>query len=637
MIIATAGHVDHGKTALVKALTGTDTDTLEEEKRRGLTITPGFAYFDVNRVDGGTARIGFVDVPGHEQFIHNMLGGIAGIDAVLLVVAANEGVMPQTLEHLRIMDLLDVRHGIVVVTKTDRAGFERMANLYEELNELLRGTCMEHANIIRTSATTGEGIEELREELENLTAFLPEHHANGNFRMSVDRAFTLKGIGVIATGTVHAGRAESHEELVVAPAGTPARIRGIYSEDQPASAAVAGHRCALNLGGIELSQISRGDWLTSGEAARGTKRLDVRLAVPAIAAESIPHWMPVHVFHGASHVTGRVALLEGHDIEPGDNRLAQLVLDAPIVAVSGDRCILRNQASDETIAGATVIDIFTSKQRRPAQKRLAQLDRMQTAEAADCLQALVSGSPESVSLEEFRCNRNLTRAEADELFGKSGLVLIETGTERRGLDPDQWQTLLDAILSRVLDWHEKTPDVAGFPLNKLRAAIDPSPERPVMDAAIRELMRRGRIEQTGPFYHSPGFRRRPSDEDMELFEQLRRLISKAGDRPPTVLEMAESLQADSGAVAAALKNAAHAGLVVRVEPNRYFLPGHIKAMAQLLVELADEATDGLVTTAAYRDASGLGRNLAIAVLEYFDSEKITRRIGDTRRLTGKVD
>ena len=360
MIIATAGHVDHGKTALVKALTGKDTDTLEEEKRRGLTITPGFAYFDVTRSDAESVRIGFVDLPGHHQFIHNMLSGVAGVDAVLLVIAADEGIMPQTVEHLRIMDLLNVRHGVLAVTKTDRVDGASMAILDDALGPFTRGTCMEHAAVIRTSSKTGEGIDELRDNLTRLTAFLPERPIGGNFRMTVDRAFTLKGIGVIATGTVHAGRVETHEEIVVAPASIHARIRSIYSEDRPASAAAAGHRCAINLGGIELSQVRRGDWLTTSDASSGTARLDIRLKLSADASSTLRHWTPVHVFHGATHVTGRVALLEDRVLEPGNDQLAQLVLDEPIVAVHGDTCILRNQASDETLGAADVLDNIAS-------------------------------------------------------------------------------------------------------------------------------------------------------------------------------------------------------------------------------------------------------------------------------------
>lgn len=632
MIIATAGHVDHGKTALVEALTGKHTDTLEEERRRGLTIMPGFAYFDVTRADGDTARIGFIDVPGHAHFIHNMLAGIAGIDAALLVVAADKGIKPQTVEHLRIMDLLKVRNGLLVITKTDRADADRIALLHEELARFTRGTCMEHARVIQTSITTGEGIDELRNELAQLTMYLPERFPNGNFRLAVDRAFTLKGIGVVATGTVHAGRVENHEELVIAPAGTRARIRGIYSEDQPALEAAAGHRCAINLGGVELAQLRRGDWLTTSDTGHGTTRIDVQLELPADTQTTISHWLPVHVFHGASHVTGRVVLLEGRILQPGESTLAQLVLDEPIVAVHGDTCILRNQAADETIAGARVLDVFAPKRGPALAERLDRLHKMKADDPAGCLQVMLADQPVSIALESFRRNRNLTSNEADALYAEAGLVFIEVGSERHGMHPDQWRSLHAEIERQVRRWHDKQPDSPGIRLQELHAVLGRRVGSDILEAATRQSIRNGRIDQSGPFYHAPGFQRPLKDADSELWKQVRQAIATAGDRPPTVPELAEQLEVETASVAAALRRADTAGLVVPVEPNRYFLPGHIEALVQLLTELSEDSADGLVTTAAYRDASGLGRNLAIAVLEHFDAQGLTRRTGNARRL-----
>jgi len=638
MIVATAGHVDHGKTALVKALTGTDTDTLEEEKRRGLTINPGFAYCDlpIDREftddEAGPLRVGFIDVPGHHHFIHNMLSGVAGIDAVLLVIAADEGIMPQTIEHLRIMDLLHIDSGFFVITKTDRADPVQLAALNNELREFSRGTFIADQPVIQTAAITGAGIDELRKHLAELAVRLPRRSINGNFRMAIDRAFTLKGIGVVVTGTVHAGRIQVNDELLLAPSGRSGRVREIFSDDRRTSTAAAGYRCAINLAGIELSQIRRGDWLTTADATDGSSRVDVCLEFAPNARHGIRHWTPVHVFHGASHVTGRVALLENGNPDARDTRLAQLILDQPIVPVHGDVCILRNQASDETLAGAVVLDIFAPKRGRAKPARLCQLRRMQTNDARESLHEMLANEPAGIALEKFRLNRNLTSAEAETLYRDSGIAFIETDEGRYGVHQDRLQDLCDKIRLQINSWHDRRPDADGIRLNELYASFEKQFSLPFLEAALRQSIQQGETRQSGPFYHAPAFIQRLPDEENALWEAIRVAIKEAGDRPPTVRELAASLDMDSAAIADALKRATRVGLAVPVEPNRYFLPDTLQDLAQLLTDMSATASDGLVTTAAFRDESGLGRNLAIAVLEHFDAIKLTRRIGNARRL-----
>jgi selenocysteine-specific elongation factor len=657
MIVATAGHVDHGKTALVKALTGTDTDTLEEEKRRGLTIIPGFAYCDLpidelstfgpstdNRETPETPdseresmRIGFVDVPGHHQFIHNMLSGIAGIDAVLLVIAADEGIMPQTIEHLRIMDLLHIENGLFVITKTDRADPVQLATLDNDLRAFSRGTFMADKPVIHTAAMTGAGMDELLKNLTGLAARLPQRSRNGNFRMAIDRAFTLKGIGVVVTGTVHAGHIRINDALALAPTGNRTRVRGIFSDNRRASEAAAGHRCAINLGSIELSQIHRGDWLTTSDATGGTTRVDVHLEFATDVSHRIRHWTPVHVFHGASHVTGRVALLEDRKPDAHSMQLAQLVLDRPVVAVHGDVCILRNQASDETLAGAVVLDICAPKRGRARPARLRQLRRMQTDTARECLCELLANESAGVALEPFRLNWNLTPTEAETLYRDCGMVIIETDDGRYGVHPDRIQDLRDEIRLRINRWHDNRPYADGIRLNELHAGLEENIYPPLLEAALRTSVQQGEICQSGPFYHSPDFTPQLRDEEGALWETVCRTLREAGDRPPTTGELAASIDMDSGPVIAALKQATRAGLAVPVEPNRYFLPDTLQDLARLLAQMSAIAPDGLVTTGAFRDASGLGRNLAIAVLEHFDKVKLTRRIGNARRLSKSIE
>jgi len=632
MIIATAGHVDHGKTALVKALTGIDTDTLEEEQRRGLTITPGFAYCDLD-----AARIGFVDVPGHHQFIHNMLCGVTGIDAVLLVIAADEGIMPQTVEHVRIMDLLGVDRALLVISKVDRTDPEILEILESERDTFVRDTCLENAPVLHTAVPTGDGIDDLRRQLKTMEAQLPERSIEGNFRMAIDRTFVLKGIGVVVTGFVHAGQIQTNDDLVIVPDEIPVRLRGIFSDDQPATVASVGHRCALNLGGVDFTRTRRGQWLTTNEASFGVRRVDVRLKLPADAKRPLLHWTPVHVFHGANHVTGRVALSEDRQLEPGNAQLAQLVLDDPIVAVHGDVCILRNQASDETLAGAVVLDIFASARGRKLPVRIKQLRRMENSNPQDCLQALIHDSTDGIALEKFRLNWNLTVPEAKNLYRRVDAVLIDTHDGNRAVDPDRWKQLQGEIHYQITNWHKCRPESAGIRLNELHAAFDKKISRALLKAALDSLVKNGEVRQTGPACHLPEFRPTLPEEDAALWKTLYRTLREVSMRPPTVEELAESCDIEVQSTRALLVQAEKLKLVTQIEPNRFFLSETLQRLAHRLAKLAENSMDGRVTTAAYRDQSGLGRNLTIKVLEHFDSIQFTRRIGNSRCLIKPVD
>lgn len=636
MIVATAGHVDHGKTALVRALTGTDTDTLEEEKRRGLTINLGFAYFDA-----GQHRFGFVDVPGHQRFINNMLAGVGAIDAVLLVVAADEGVMPQTREHLRIMDLVGLRRGVVVVTKVDRVDAARLATLDTELTGFLAGTFLEHAPVIRTAATTGAGLPTLIETLTALADKLPERPSAGNFRMAIDRVFSVTGAGLVVTGTVYAGEVRADEALAVCPHALPVRVRGIYSENQPAAVATTGHRCALNLSGIRREQISRGDWLTAPDAVHTTTQVDIELRLPLDATKSLRHWTPVHVFHGAAHHTGRVALLEARLLEPGGAQLAQLVLDTPMSAVHGEPCVLRNQSADMTLAGGHVVDVFAPRAGRARASRLRWLRQMNLATPHASLAALLADAQEGVPLAAFQTAWNLTSAEAEALYGELELVQIDTlidgGGVRIGLAPDRWQALLDTLVAEVKAWHKKHSGETGVRLQALRAMVNPKLSQGLLEAALNVLVGAHTLEQTGPCFHIPAFTARLPEKEATLWDAVNAHLEAAGTHPPTLNELAALVDTGQDTLVALLRRLGHLGLIARVQENRYFLTMTLKQLAELFATMAATAPAGLVAVADFRDQTGLGRNLSIAVLEYFDRMNLTRRVGDGRRLAKPVD
>jgi selenocysteine-specific elongation factor len=565
-----------------------------------------------------------------------MLSGVAGIDAVLLVIAADEGIMPQTAEHLRILNLLNPGQGVVVVTKTDRADEPALERLEHAIRTFTRRTFLATAPIVRTSAAAATGIDDLREHLARMTERVAERPTAGSFRMAIDRAFTLKGTGVIVTGTVHAGCAELNAPLVLAPAAIATRIRGIHSEDQAAATASAGHRCAINLSGIDRVTITPGDWLTTGDAVIGSTRVDVQIQLPHDATRAVRHWTPIHLFHGAAHTTGRLALLDSKAVEPGDQALAQLVLDAPIVTIHGDRCILRNQASDETLAGARVLDAFAPARGRATPARLAQLRQLQTDDPGKSLTAMLACDAHDdalgISLERFRQNWGLTPQEAGKLYVESGTVLIQTDAGPRGFSANRLHTLRGQVVEKLRHWHATQPDATGMRLNELYASFDTGISQALLDVALRDSLKANEISQTGPYYHALAFRPRLPDIESKTWRLICSAMTRTGPRPPTVHELADMTGIDTPTLDIALQKASRMNLAVQIEPSRFFLRDSIDALDRLFAEMARAATDGLVTTAAYRDASGLGRNLTIAVLEYFDANKMTRRIGNARRL-----
>ena len=372
MIVGTAGHIDHGKTALVKALTGVDADRLKEEKARGITIDLGYAYSDL----GDGRQLGFVDVPGHERFVHNMLAGATGIDAALLVVSAAEGIKPQTVEHLQIVDLLGLGRGLVALTKSDLANDDQILDRMAEIETLLGTTSLKGADIVPVSAVTGHGIDELKTKL--LTLGESGKGTTGFARLAVDRCFVLPGAGVVVTGTVHAGEIRVDDRVLLTPSGLEARVRSLHAQNRSAEIGRAGERCALNLTGPRLSKdaVRRGDWVVSPELHAPTDRLDVRLKLLSSESQPLKHWSPVHVHLGSAHVMGRVALLDGDRLPPGREAPAQLVLEEKVGALAGDRVILRDPSATRTIAGAAAIDPFgPPRNRRTPRARPAGAER----------------------------------------------------------------------------------------------------------------------------------------------------------------------------------------------------------------------------------------------------------------------
>ena len=638
MIVATAGHVDHGKTRLVKALTGVDTDRLDEEKRRGMSIDLGFAHADL----GGAAPIGFVDVPGHDRFIRNMVAGIASIDLALLVIAADDGPMPQTVEHLAILEWLGVARGIVAITKIDRVPAERIAEVGREIDALLARGPYRNAPRFAVVATTGAGVGALRDYLCAASAALPAASVAGHFRLAVDRSFTLAGAGVVVTGAVVAGTVRVGDALLVSPAGTSVRVRGIELHHAPAGQAHAGQRCALNVAGADLKRasIARGDWIVAAAAHAPSDRLDVRLGASQALDKALAHDSVVHLHLAAAAVPARLALLEGKAIEPGASALAQLVLERPIGALHGDRFIVRDPAGRRTLGGGRVIDPFGWPRGRARPSRLAQLAALEFPDQAVALMALLETAPEGIDLSSFLRSRNITASEADALCRQVPLIAIDAegcaNNATLALALSHWNALRQRIVATLDAAHASEPDRIGPSETALATLLGLRKAGTLLRAAVRALQHERALVRDGFCLRRPAHVPQLDHTDAERLQRIGAVLSAAGLRPPIVGNLASTLEIELPVLLGQLVDFARRGHLVRVAKNRFFLPATVLELARIAEALAAESTDHSFGAANYRDRSGLGRNLTIEVLEHLDRAGVTRLHGGRRRIADRA-
>ena len=626
MIIATAGHVDHGKTLLIKALTGVDTDRLPEEKDRNLTIDLGFAYLPID----GAETIGFIDVPGHEKFIRNMLCGVAGIDFILFIVAADDGPMPQTEEHLAILDLLGVRHGAVALTKIDRVDDERVNAVTKEIKLLFEDTSLEGLPIFPVSALSGKGIDLIKNHLTAIAKQMPLHPITGNFRLAIDRSFNVVGAGLVVTGTVFSGRLEVGATARVLSADMDVRVRGVHAQNRKAQAGQLGQRCALNLAGNDLDKtlIRRGDWVVAGAVPRPAFKIDTRIRVLKSEARPLGHWTPVHVHAAAAETTGRVAILEGTNILPGHTGLAQLVLDNSIGAVHDDSLIIRDQSAKRTIAGGKVIDVFPPTRGRSKPQRLKFLVAMEEKDDGLALTTLLDTASNGVDLNTFANTRNLTPDDLAILVDLIPMKVIKTSQTNIGFSSECWSDLSTNVQQNLNEWHRKFPDTVGPAENRILSGTGIRLPPETSSAIAADLVREGILVKEGMGVRLPTHKPRLEGADATNWNKIKPILLAGALRPPVVVEIARELGKEPRKIESLLVRAGRHGLVIRVAKNRFFTPETIEKLAIIAEKISLTVEDRMVTAANFRDASDIGRNLAIEVLEFFDKVKFTRRVGD---------
>ena len=629
MIVATAGHIDHGKTLLVKTLTGVDTDRLPEEKARGISIDIGFAYLPVR--EGLT--IGFVDVPGHERFVRNMLAGVCGIDFLMLIVAADDGVMPQTVEHLAIVDLLGISRGIAVITKCDRVAPERIEETKQAVAALLAGTSLEGADIYPVSSVTREGIDVLRARLVQEAESTAARETTGrNFRFAIDRCFSVAGSGTVVTGTVFNGVVATGDHSVISPAGIPVRVRGLQISGHAANRAVAGQRCAINLTGNDLdkAEIGRGDWALAQAVHQPATRIDARVRVLRNETGPLRHWTPVHVHIGTADITARLAIRRGETIAPGASGVVQLILDRPAAALAGDRFILRDQSAMRTIGGGAVIDPFAPGTRRNAPARLAELAAYEQPTPAAALAALLAASP-VLDVARFETAFNLTREAAQALYAAAKLGVL--GKDARiGVTDAHRAEIRKAVPEAIRRFHAASPQALGKEIEALRAEVAAALPAPVFQQIVRELADEKQVELAGTMVRRPGHSATSNPADEKLWARIEPLLAKDVPLPPSIKELAEQLRLPEKQVSDLLHRRAKGGEPVKVMDDRFMLTSTVARLAKLVEATAKASANGQFTAAEYRDQCGANRKLSILVLEFFDRIGCTQRIGDARKL-----
>jgi selenocysteine-specific elongation factor len=627
IIVGTAGHIDHGKTALVKALTGIDADRLEEEKRRGITIDLGFAHMDLPTPNGETLRLGFVDVPGHERFVRNMLAGVGGIDLVLLVIAADEAIKPQTREHFDILQLLGVQRGITVLTKSDAVDAETLDVVRMEVEEFLRGTFLENpGSIVAVSSLTGAGLEELKRAIVAVSAAAQPRDAHAIACLPIDRVFTMRGFGTVVTGTLVAGTIRREDELEVFPTGQRVRVRGVQLHGQTAEAAVAGQRTALNLAGASTEDLSRGMTLASAGTFEVTRRLDVELRLLASAPRALKDRARVH-FHSYTMETVVEVVLQGtKQIAPGEEAFARLKLPQSALLLPGDRFIIRQFSPVVTIGGGVVLDASPIL-RMPGQVEFLKI-MAGGNDAAILKMRIARRSHRGISMSRLIAESGWTRTAVEAQLGQD---LQQGGVLRIGdqlVHAPAMVGLQQFMLSTVEDFQKKNSLVGGIPREALREHVGASAE--VFDAAAGLLVRDKKLDVVGDLVRLPGRGVAMKDEEVESKKKIEEAFFSAGLKVPALQEVIAGLKVDKVRAQKIVTLLLRDKVLVKVSDEMVFHRSALEDLRRQMV--AYKAKSAKIDVAKFKEMTGVTRKYAIPLLEYLDRERVTRRVGDVREI-----
>ena len=629
MIVGTAGHIDHGKTALVQALTGIDADRLPEEKRRGITIELGYASMPLEEDVPASPLIGFVDVPGHEKLVRTMVAGASGIDFALLLVAADDGIMPQTVEHLTILSLLGLQRGAALLTKADRAEAALLEQRTQEVMSLLESVGLAHWPVLTVSAHRGDGIPEVRALLRHEARAAERATApHQGFRMALDRVFTLDGIGTVVAGSIAAGEVAVGDHLVLAHAPQQSwRVRSLQTHGKSVKSAQAGQRCAIGLAGLDRSKVERGQTLCDAAIALATQRLDVWLQVAATEAKPLRSGTRVHLHLGTQDTTATVAVLGASAIAPGQGALAQIVLPTDVHAWHGDRLVLRDASASRTVAGGQVLDAQGLARYRQTPERLAWLQTQRLPEPAERLRAALAHAPFGLQASDWLHHSGFKAwpFEPDSLagcvFGKGHAWAIAA---------DRLAANEAAVLQVLRDFHVRMPDDTGPDTRRARRLALPRMPEPLWNALLDQLVEAGKVGRRHGFIHLPGHGEQLREAERVVAQRALPMLLQARFDPPRVRDIAGTARIPEAQVRSVLARLAKTGEVYAIVKDLYYHPKVVQQLADLA--RAIEGREGHVAAASFRDATGLGRKRAIQILEFFDRIGFLRRVGDLHLL-----
>jgi selenocysteine-specific elongation factor len=633
-VLGTAGHVDHGKTALIKALTGVDTDRLKEEKERGITIELGFASLLLP--SGQT--LGIVDVPGHEKFIKNMVSGAAGIDLVMMVIAADEGIMPQTKEHLHICSLLGISKGIVALTKIDLVEKDWLELVKSEIGEFFQGTFLEGAPIVPVSAIKEEGLADLLKALEATISNIPEKADSGIFRLPVDRVFTMKGFGTVVTGTLVSDRIKIGEEVQILPEEITSRIRGIQVHNQPVEEALAGQRTAINLQGMEKSAIKRGDVLARPETIRPSQRLDVFVEFLSSNSKNLKNRTLVRLHTGTSEIIARVILLDKDELSPGQKAFAQLVLTNKDVVVAGDRFVLRSYSPITTIGGGQIIDPLPAKHKKYNSKIINELNILQKGTLPEKISVILERAGfTGINLRDlaFRLGINAKniREALENLFSAKKAFLLDS--EDTTVISTYFFHQLEELIGKNLDvYHKKNPLQEGISKEELKASLGNVISPKLFNMVINSLNKKGTVVSDKNNVRLSGHQVQLGGELDSLRQAIVKIYNEAGLTPPSLTDVVNDFKDQKAKAQSIVKLMLKDGDLIKINEELCFDRAALEKLRSDYKALLIK--DGKATPASFKDLTGLSRKFIIPLMEYFDTSKLTVRVGDHRILREKI-
>lgn len=630
LILGTAGHIDHGKTSLVQALTGINTDRLPEEKKRGITIELGFAHLELP----GGVEFGIVDVPGHERFVRTMVAGVGGMDLVMLVIAADEGVMPQTREHLEICQLLGVKQGLVALTKRDMVDHEWLGLVAEEVREYLAGSFLEGASVVPVSSRTGEGLDELRSELARLATEAGEKKSEGPFRLPVDRVFTVTGFGTVVTGTLLAGEIRVGDEVEILPSGRAARVRGVQTHGKRGEAGTAGQRVAVNLQGVEHTEVGRGDIVVPRGVYRTTRAVDVRLDYLPTAPKELRHRATLRLHSATYEVPAQVILLDRDLLQPGESAFVQLRLKHPVLLLPGDPFVLRSYSPPATLGGGRVLDPMPPRRRRRSAEALELLGALGGEPDGEKVRHLVAGSLLSgISLEEVAVRSGLAAKRSDATLAallSAGEVVQAVREPRIFLSRDSFEDLKVLLLGEVEEYLRENALKEGIGKEELKTRLPRRSDPRFFGPLLQSLEKEGKVVVDRELVKLPGRKATATVDQAGLQEKIIAALVRGGSEPPTIKELCDGVRCSEKELLVHLGVLVREGRVMKVKSDVFYAPAPLAELKEKLIALLREK--GEITPPEFREITGLSRKFMIPLLEYFDQEKVTIRVGDKRVL-----